>query len=541
MNHYFGAYGTSRFVKYGKQRLVPISDNFANAERYYKELSKFYINDSLIDESPSARTVANPDLVQVVQSPAVPAVGDYYFDVTNGKRLTPSGVFNFGTNDFAIELYCWFISGSTTRQYNTLYEIGVYNAGILLRPNSGNVELWVNNTQYIANINWVQNKWYNVILQRKNGTLSLIIDEVVLISVLRTDTLNNLIAGFGYSRHADSQRFSGYLDAICVFENLAPFEAPDYSVGSRASSKITNKTLDFGLKEQKKIPFLDTYGYNEYLSPDLLYTKDKMLVWLDSSDYSTLTIEESRVKQWRDKSGNDNHFYQNTLANAPIYGRYELNASKLITVDGNYCGMNSNLVLNAPFTIMLVSRNRIGGRVVQSSTTNALMCPYRSSNAFYIGGDVRSSQLVGINEWNICTMVVPGPGLKSQLWYRGTDAAENRSHGNWGGFAIGASGYYQENPDSEILEMLVFAGTLSLTEIIELEGIVAWKYLLQNSLLNIGHKYREISPTYESRKYANEIQELESFERFVGLKKNVEAYFDDILIDEDGAPIIIAV
>lgn len=42
-------------------------------------------------------------------------------------------------------------------------------------------------------------------------------------------------------------------------------------------------------------------------------------LWLDSSDLSTITIDDSnRVGQWNDKSGNNHHLIQSTNANKPI-------------------------------------------------------------------------------------------------------------------------------------------------------------------------------------------------------------------------------
>lgn len=63
-------------------------------------------------------------------------------------------------------------------------------------------------------------------------------------------------------------------------------------------------------------------------------------LWLDAADASTLTLRSGvYVEEWRDKSGQDNHFSQTTEARQPSWGANEVNfAASLVnlTAGSNY-------------------------------------------------------------------------------------------------------------------------------------------------------------------------------------------------------------
>lgn len=50
-----------------------------------------------------------------------------------------------------------------------------------------------------------------------------------------------------------------------------------------------------------------------------------LTLWLDGSDYSTITLNGSNISQWDDKSGNGNHATQTTQINQPLYVSNGLN------------------------------------------------------------------------------------------------------------------------------------------------------------------------------------------------------------------------
>lgn len=524
-------YGTGRFVRYGKRKEYTVYDNYVRKKTFYVNNAKFHMDEVLADESLSGRAISNPDGIVLVERVDAP-YGDKCYDFGSGRRLTVGGTFSF-LGDFAIELSCFFTA--PTKTYNTLFEIGYYYAGMLLRPNNGNIGLWINGSQYFANIAW-QSKWYSIILQRKNGVISLIIDKVVRLTVNNSSPFTGLVAGIGYSTHSSDQRFSGFMDSISIFDNIAPFSSPNYEASGANASYVKRKIVEYGLRERKELSFGDNYGLAIPLNPVLLYDKSKLLLWLDSFDVSTLTIESNRVREWRDKSGNNNHFTQNSYEGMPKHGAYMLGEKKLISIDAGGVGMYSSFNLEAPYSIVLFSRNRAGGRVVQSSTTNSLICPSRGGNAFYVSGDVRFAAIVPINTWNISTLIVKG-APSSEVWYKGVNYGSG-AHYNWGTFILGTVGMYNENPDCEILSVLVFRGALNATELSEIEGYLAWNYYLETQVLNSSHEFYGQRPLIAGRRIANEVLELNGEEEQL---ISVSKLNDDIVCDEDGNALFLRV
>lgn len=55
-----------------------------------------------------------------------------------------------------------------------------------------------------------------------------------------------------------------------------------------------------------------------------------LALWLDAADASTITLNDSTVSQWNDKSGNDRHATQATAANQPEYQTTAFNGKPAI-------------------------------------------------------------------------------------------------------------------------------------------------------------------------------------------------------------------
>lgn len=72
-------------------------------------------------------------------------------------------------------------------------------------------------------------------------------------------------------------------------------------------------------------------------------------LWLDARDTSTITLETG-VREWRDKSGNNRHVAQTTLANQPSY------ANNTITFDGLNDVLTGDAILGLNYTAFIVSR-----------------------------------------------------------------------------------------------------------------------------------------------------------------------------------------
>ncbi|MFP4097541.1 MAG: hypothetical protein ACLFP8_06900 [Alphaproteobacteria bacterium] len=58
------------------------------------------------------------------------------------------------------------------------------------------------------------------------------------------------------------------------------------------------------------------------------------VLWLDAADSITITENSGTISQWRDKSGNNRHFTQDTASAQPLTGANTINGRNVITFDG---------------------------------------------------------------------------------------------------------------------------------------------------------------------------------------------------------------
>lgn len=60
-----------------------------------------------------------------------------------------------------------------------------------------------------------------------------------------------------------------------------------------------------------------------------------LVLWIDASDKSTITLTSNRVVDWADKSSNGYNFSQDGAASQPIYNSVPMNNRPTVTFDGN--------------------------------------------------------------------------------------------------------------------------------------------------------------------------------------------------------------
>jgi len=200
------------------------------------------------------------------------------------------------------------------------------------------------------------------------------------------------------------------------------------------------------------------------------------LAWYDASDEESITlVDGNRVSRWADKSGNGWDAIENTASARPTYNQYQQNGLPLITCRGSGIGMTTSLNLSTPYSIVLICRQGHAiGRVLQSTSNNCIMAPSRSANAFYVNGTVRSEGIVSLNSFSLTTMVIGGGN--SEVWYNNVNYGSG-THGNWGTFTIATRGQFNENPEGEIAEIIIFNRRLSTEDRIKIQeySLTKWK------------------------------------------------------------------
>ena len=156
---------------------------------------------------------------------------------------------------------------------------------------------------------------------------------------------------------------------------------------------------------------LDASQNKSYPTTDLP-VKDGLALWLDASDDSTFSYSSgTSVSQWRDKSGNNRHFFQSTAGNQPTRN-VVVNSRKSIrftAASSQYLRYNSTIINNPTGGSVFVVWRTSGETQAYSSIldnyhcgANALGAGFQiersaSSNAYYWGFQQSSCTNAGRN------------------------------------------------------------------------------------------------------------------------------------------------
>ena len=129
-----------------------------------------------------------------------------------------SSLFDFGTGDFSFSSW---VKPSSVTTLNTIAEIGLYTAGILIRPSSGYLQVYIQSTGYTSQFpfSMVAGNWYHVIVLRDNTSLKVFINAIQSgTSPTSTDNIAvNSVGYIGRSAHTTGQNFLGIIDDVRIF------------------------------------------------------------------------------------------------------------------------------------------------------------------------------------------------------------------------------------------------------------------------------------------------------------------------------------
>ena len=129
-----------------------------------------------------------------------------------------SSLFDFGTGDFSFSSW---VKPSSVTTLNTIAEIGLYTAGILIRPNGGYLQVYIQSTGYTSQFpfSMVAGNWYHVIVLRDNSSLKVFINTIQSgTSPTSTDNIAvNSVGYIGRSSHTTAQNFLGIIDDVRIY------------------------------------------------------------------------------------------------------------------------------------------------------------------------------------------------------------------------------------------------------------------------------------------------------------------------------------
>jgi hypothetical protein len=313
---------------------------------------------------------------------------------------------------------------------------------------------------------------------------------------------SNTYNTIGASKSAtDGDPYNSYIYEVILF-NSALSVSDRLSIYKYLVNKwsITNSPEFTG-----RFPFYYSPPTNRLFRP---VDFENLVIWLDGSDLSTLTLSGTNITSWTDKSGNGNTA---TAGNNPVYAAKSLNNLSTIQLRANndYFLVSNNLTTGTyPSLCYFIVLNPSSS---QPNTTYAGVLSTDTAGAFgrslgFGGGNYQEeyySNFVNItpytaNSWaivclqftatNAATLRVNGVSYTGTLSGTGTNTT---------GFKIGSynstNGYADFNANFDVAEILVYGTNLSLYQQQVIEGYLAWKWGLISTLTS-GHLFKTTLP-----------------------------------------------
>ena len=209
--------------------------------------------DSLVDSSPSSKTVTNNNSVSVSTSVKKYGTGSLQFDgVDQYLSIASSADFNFGTNDFTIE--GWFYAQSDSDDRGAIFELYASDNDMLrVMINTGGVlefrmQAGGANQMTITTTSWSNNTWHHFAVVNYSGTINCYLDGTSFGSS-SSFTIPNLSSAqvlVGLDLYATDRWYTGYIDDLRVTKNRAVYTA-NFTPPSSAHSLDTQVTGDGGM------------------------------------------------------------------------------------------------------------------------------------------------------------------------------------------------------------------------------------------------------------------------------------------------------
>ena len=259
------------------------------------------------------------------------------------------------------------------------------------------------------------------------------------------------------------------------------------------------------------IVYNSSTGTQSGWDPSYLSDQTNLLLWLDGSDESTLSIGATdNVYQWNDKSNYGNHVTQSSNTLQPTYNSRTLNELNVLDFNSDVldAGININRSVMAKCTVFIVyatdntshaSNTAIWGQdnggwdrfvVLTHSAGSARWAVSNGSTGVSISDIDNTDPLV------LSTHFDQGVASGSFAYVNGALSAtftEGSGTGN-SEFGIGSISTVGTTPlDGYIAEFLLISNTISESERQKVEGYLAWKWGLEADLV-AGHPYEDYSP-----------------------------------------------
>jgi hypothetical protein len=244
-------------------------------------------------------------------------------------------------------------------------------------------------------------------------------------------------------------------------------------------------------------------------------------LWLDASDFASITITSGKVSQWNDKSGNARNSTQPTAAQRPTYtasGISSLPMLRFVVAGGNFNFMQTYKFATVTtnwsfFTVHSIDSITVGTNFVYGCDSSIGY----NSNGVYAGTNAtvfnRTGAAQGVGSSGTVTANAMGcigcvysitPNNNAYVSYNGSvgSAVNNLSwtNGSLSYYALGCYGpgsgaaALSNSLNGYIAEHIAIPYSLSADQVSKMEGYLAWKWLFVDKLPS-DHPYKSAPPT----------------------------------------------
>ena len=252
--------------------------------------------------------------------------GSVYFDGSGDYLSVPANSWNFGSNEFTVELWCYLASVSTSPQLIGSHTSGVSASWLLLLNTSRQLEVYYNNGNMLtASTAMHLNSWNHVALVRQGNTSRVYLNGVQVASgtfgTINSDSAPITIGG---DNDGAQNAVTGYISGVrvingsCLYPNGTSFTVPSLPPTTSGNTVFLCNFTNAAIIDRAAFNNIETVGnttirtnVSKYGSGSMFFNGNSGLSFASSPSFNFNTGNYT-VEGWLNLTSN-------TMSNAAVF------------------------------------------------------------------------------------------------------------------------------------------------------------------------------------------------------------------------------